>query len=299
MRRTLASLLALLCGCGSGVTGTIGSHVSIRAVEVRVAGPATVRAVLGSPDLLPALIRSLKGGSVRLLSTSAEVCEETAAASEEVDYCVHLLHSNSSADSIALTYEVEGLRWAPEYDWNQAGGEYRISGSVRLTNNTGRSWNADTVLILDSDDTVLARAEDAAIPPGEVAYPWWSTTGRVQGPIVSFGWPFADRARALMAIFPRRPGPVMSAGGLPAYGRDTLWLPADSILEVEQLMGQLPDGYRYLLRLTNKTATAVTARLRLPRSLPRGASLCSDPPERIDLRPNATDSIALEYRYGR
>jgi hypothetical protein len=297
MRRTLASLLALLCGCGSGVTGSLEEHLSIRAVEVRQSGPATVRAVLRSPGLLAELIRSLEGTSVRHLRADAEVDAETAEASRRAGYCVELQPYAGRPDSLYVTCEVDGLSWSPDYSWSLAGGEVGMTGRIRLSNATDTDWSADTVLVLDRDGTVLARAEGVGVPPGTVIYPWWRSNGSAHGPVVSFGWPEPGRARAMLAFFPRMPGPVVSSDMLPAYGGDTLWLPADGLLRVDQRTAQLADGYSYRLRLTNTTDSAVTAELRFPARLPRGTVLSGRPPGSLTLQPGATDSLALLYRY--
>ncbi len=303
MRRWFATLLALVTGCGGGLTGRLNDDLSISAIEVRADSPATVRATLACPALLPDLIGLLESLDVRGVVVVAEMDEALVEAFDSAGYWLEIEPPGDNRSTVEVTIDLYGIQWTPEYSWTN-GDSATMAARVRISNGTGQRLEADTVMVLDRDGTVLARAREVCIPRGGKTFPWWSSSGRTAGPIVCFGWPLPDRAQVMVAFFPDRPGPIIGMdsrnGMLPVYSGDTLWLPADDLLDLRQGMEQLRAGYSYTVRLTNLTDVARDVPIRYPAMLPRGARAMDPyPPHSLFLQPGQTDSTELVYEYPR
>ncbi|MFO7950257.1 MAG: hypothetical protein R6U36_07800 [Candidatus Fermentibacteraceae bacterium] len=301
MRRAFATLMLLLAGCGGGLTGHLGEDLSIAAIEVRTDSTATLHASLSDAGLLPELLGLLEGLDIRGVTVRARMDRELAEAFDEATYWLEVEPAAEGASAALLHIDLYGLSWSPAYTWSN-GQSAEMTAEVLISNATGHILEADTVLVLDRDGTVLAKALGATIPRGERAFPWWTTGGTVHGPVVRFGWPLPDRARAMMAFLPDRPGPVTGTesreGILPVYSSDTLWLPADDVLDVRQYVEQLPAGYAYAIHMTNISDSPMSAGIRIPHSLPRGAGLAGPvPPKTVILAPGQSDSITFTYVY--
>ena len=293
--------MLLLTGCGGGLTGHLSEDLSIGALEVRTDSTATLRASLSDADLLPELLALLEVLDIRGVTVLAKIDRELAEAFDEATYWLEVEPAPVGTSTASLFIDLYGLSWSPAYAWSN-GEDAELTAEVRISNDIGQQLEADTVLVLDRDGTVLAKALDVTIPQGERTFPWWSTGGTLHGPVVRFGWPLLDRARAMMAFIPDRPGPVTGMesreGVLPVYSSDTLWLPADDVLDLRQDVEQLPAGYSYAVRLKNTSDSPVGIEIRLRGSLPRGAELTGPvPPQAVTLAPGQSDSITFTYEY--
>lgn len=301
MRRASATLMLLLAGCGGGLTGQLSEDLSITAIEVRTDSTATLRAGMSDDGLLQELLGLLEGLDIQGVTVRTRMDRELAEAFDEATYWLEVEPAAEGTSAALLHIDLYGLSWSPAYSWSN-GQSAEMTAEVLISNATGHILQADTVLVLDRDGTVLAKALGATIPPGERAFPWWTTGGTVHGPVVRFGWPLPDRARAMTAFLPDRPGPVTGTesreGVLPVYSSDTLWLPADDVLDVRQDVEQLPAGYAYIVRIKNISNSSMNASIRIPESLPRGADLTGPmPPQTVTLAPGQSDSITFAYEY--
>lgn len=301
MRRAFATLTLLLAGCGGGLTGHLSEDLSIRAIEVHTDSTATLRASLSDDGLLPELLGLLEGLDIRGVTVRTSMNRELTEAFDEATFWLEVEPAPEGTSAAFLLIDLYGLSWSPAYTCSN-GENAELAAEVRISNATGHRLEADTVLVLDHDGTVLAKALGATIPRGERAFPWWTTAGTAHDPVVRFGWPLPDRARAMKAFLPDRPGPVTGmesrVGVLPVYSRDTLWLPADDVLDVRQDVEQLPAGYAYVIRMTNTSDSPMSAAIRIPESLPRGAELTGPmPPQTVILAPGQSDSITFTYEY--
>ena len=302
MRRLFATLLALLAGCGSGLTGGVEDNLRIESISVRSGSPAVVRASLDDPSMLPDLIWGLERMKAQRLRASSPLSTELQTALDSSRVPVEIDFDGQAQSPLPLSIGVEGINWQPSYSWDLQTARPFMEGIVRIHNATGRGWQAESVVVLDRDGTVLARALEADIPLGSTEYPWWRSSGSTGRTVISFGWPIPDRAVAMTPFFPDTPGPVIFTeqrrSPLPVYMGDTLWLPADDELELIQSTRQLEDGYSYTVVVKNLASRQIEFRLRLPQRLPRGANLSSTTPEGdIRLSPGESDSIGFSYIY--
>jgi hypothetical protein len=303
MRRAFATLLALLAGCGGGLSGRLSDDVNIAAVDIRIDSVAVVRGTLSDRGVLPDFIGALEDLDVSSVSVRAPMGDGLQEAFNSASFWLEVERPRGTESGASLEIALEGVHWAPEYSWT-GGDSARVTASVSVFNGTGQSLVAETVSVLDRDGTVLARAAEAVIPAGRKTYPWWSSSGSMYGPYVRFGWPLPDRACAMMAFLPERPGPVTGMetrrGILPAYSRDTLWLPADDLIDLGQSVQQLPAGYGYTLTLTNLSSHPLEVGLRIPDRLPRGATIVDPrPPQTVLLQAGQSELLRLVYEYPR
>jgi hypothetical protein len=309
MRSATLALLLLASSCG-GISGYLSRDLENASIRLHSERPAELAGTLDGPmdpeDFLSEA--SISGvsclGMTVARDDSAGIAE--AVTSNPLLFAGRLDLTVGAADRpIELAAEQKGLIWTPDVIFTMQGDSFQLEAGVTIRNETGQTWSFDRLEIADSSDSLLMSAtEPGSILPGDVTYPWRTLTGRILGPVVSYGFPEpADWSviRPVATCSADLRGLDASSAGLAGWTGDTLWLDGGGLLELSVTRNPLPSGYGFDLIVRNPGERPVEFGLMCPPRLPSGAAVIfeSTPPDAIELPPGGEVSIRYRISYTR
>lgn len=264
MNRILASAAALvMAGCASrGYSGYASEDLQEVTIFLSTSRNSVVSGVprLGSPV---DFARNLSTPGISLLELTIKPDDSTGIQKvmEESEFPI-LIDFGETMASLHL----EGLSW-----------ELRITpgpitrGAALLLNDTGETWHADQVQ-LDAGREPLARSSGTVvIPPQGVLFPWWEIETSPPDTLLVYGFPVEGRWNPVIAIPVRETPPPLPEGCGALHRSDTLWIPADNLLQTDLSWTFEDDGYDCRLDMRSTSEKDVHYRIILPGRLPRGA----------------------------
>lgn len=294
-------VLILLCACGEEYTGLGSVDLRVTSITFRDSDPATITGTLpsGKPaDFVMALDAPLIQAATVVFLPGAD----TSGLSEANDIISFPLSSGYSelnqADAVA-EFEIQhrGLSWAPVYSIRTNGGSRRLYASALLQNSTTQTWNADTIRLMDQENNSVTTASGRiTVGPGSNPVPWWDAPVGSPEAVIIYGWPIPGRWNPLMAVYCPTAGRVESWTESVYERNDTLWFPADSLLELELTWQQMPDKYHCFLEASSSANEPILWKIQWPETLPRGADL--DPGiDSFELSPGEAITILYKELY--
>ncbi|MCK5131682.1 MAG: hypothetical protein KAR40_05960 [Candidatus Sabulitectum sp.] len=293
---TIAATL-LLCACGEKYTGLGSVDLRVTSITFSDSDPATITGTLpsGKPaDFILAVdAPQVKGITVRF-SPQADTAG-LAEANNTVSFPLFADLQTQQSDGIA-EFELlhAGLSWIPDYSLREETGTRKIYATALLNNTTAQTWRTDTVRLVDPENNSVTTATGRiTIRPGTHPVPWWDAAAGVPEAVISYGWPIRGRWNPMIAVYCPAAGRVESWTGSIYCKNDTLWFPADSLIELHLTWQQMPTEYRCFMEAISLTDSTMHWRIQWPERLPRGADI--DPGiESFEL--SSGEAITIMYR---
>lgn len=264
MKPIFASLpILMLCGCaGTGFTGYASKDLG---EVVILLNPDSGAIVTGVP---------LHGTPVEFAShlTTQGITELTMWSSQQDTTGIQRLQENASFPVLfnfgepRVTLHLDGLYW-----------ELRISqgpnttGTAIIMNNTGETWTADTVELASEAGVIARSSGPVRIPTEGAVFPWWELGAARPDTIIMYDFPVQGRWNAVIAIPLDGTPPPLPPSHEGTLINDTLWLPADNLVQTSLTWTARSNGYNCTLDLISTSDKDVTYRVILPERLPRGA----------------------------
>ncbi|MCP4647525.1 MAG: hypothetical protein GY852_07300, partial [bacterium] len=272
------SILLLLCGCNEKFTGLGSVDLRITSITFRDSDPATITGTL--PSGKPAdFITAVDAPQVQAISVLFASDADTSGLSEANTLISYPLSSGCSApnraDAVA-EFEIQhnGLFWTPVYSVKYEEGSARIYASALLKNTTAQTWKADTLRFLNPENSSVTTATGRiTVNPGSNPIPWWDAPVSTPQQVIRYGWPIRGRWNPLIAYYCPAAGRVESWTNKIYKQNDTLWIPADSLIELDLTWQQMPGEYRCFMEAVSLTDEVIHWKIQWPLTLPRGASL--------------------------
>ncbi|MCK5786070.1 MAG: hypothetical protein KAH54_05885 [Candidatus Sabulitectum sp.] len=286
------ALLLLLCACGKEFTGLGSVDLHITSITFRDSDPATITGML--PSGKPAdFVLAVDGDQIRGMTVRYNSDTDTtglAEANNRLTFPLFVEPGGSAEFEIMHT----GLFWTPDYSIQEEGGVRRIFASAILSNSTTQTWCVDTLRLTDPENSVVTTASGRiTIEPGTNPVPWWDSPAGTPQAVITYGWPIHGRWNPMIAVFCPSAGRVESWTENIYQRNDTLWFPADSLIELDLTWQQMPNEYRCVMEAISLTDSIINWRIQWPERLPRGAEI--DPGiESFEL--SSGEAFAILYR---
>ncbi len=264
MKPILASLpVILLCGCArTGFTGYASRDLG---EVVILLNPDSGALVTGVP---------LHGTPVEFashLTTQGVTLLEMRSSAQDTSG-IQRLQENAAFPVLfdfgepRVTLHLDGLHW-----------ELRISlgpnttGTAIIMNNTGETWTADTVELSNEDGVIARSSGPVRIPSEGAVFPWWELGTTRPDTMLVYGFPVQGKWNAVIAVPLTGTPPPLPASYAGTLTGDTLWIPADSLIQTNLTWTTRSNGYDCTLDLRSTSDKEVSYRVILPERLPRGA----------------------------
>ena len=270
--------LLLLCACGEKYTGLGSVDLHVTSITFRDSDPATITGMLpsGKPAEFVLAVDAplILGIMVRYFPQA-----DTAGLAEANNYVSFPLFSelgdSQQSEGVA---EIEilhaGLSWQPDYIIQVEGETRKIYARAFLNNTTTQTWQADTVRLLNPQNSPVTTATGRiTIRPGTNPIPWWNAHAGTPEAIITYGWPVHGRWNPMIAFYCPAAGRVESWTESIYQRNDTLWFPADSLVELNLTWQQMPREYRCFMEAISLTDSTLHWRIQWPDRLPRGADI--------------------------
>ncbi len=292
------ALVLLVCGCGDKYTGLGSVDLQIKSIVFNDSDPATITGTLLSGK--PAnFITAVDAPQIRSLSVQISHQADTTGmveANNTVNFPiqVELNRALGSEGTAEFAIQHDGLSWIPDYAFRADSGTRRIYATAFLNNSTAQTWHADTIrLAAHGNGLVTTATGRLAVKPGRNTVPWWNAPAGPPEALITYGWPVRGRWNPMIAVYCPTAGRVESWTGSIYQRNDTLWFPADSLVELNLSWQQLAREYRCSIEAISLTDSTVNWRILWPERLPRGADI--DPG--IDsFQLSSRESVTIEYR---
>lgn len=271
------AVLFLLCACGERYTGLGSVDLHVTSITFSDSDPATITGTL--PSGKPAqFIVAVDAPQIRGMIVRYSPLADTAGLAEAnntVSFPLFFQQQVQQMDGVA-EFELlhEGLFWEPDYSIQPDAGERRIYATALLNNNTNQTWHADTIRLVDGDNSPVTTATGRiTIRPGSHPVPWWDAPVGLPEAVITYGWPVRGRWNPMIAVYCPGAGRVESWTGSIYHRADTLWFPADSLIELNLTWQQMPSQYHCFMEAVSLTDSTINWRIEWPERLPRGAEI--------------------------
>lgn len=293
-----AAVLFLLCACGEEYTGLGSVDLHVTSITFSDSDPATITGIL--PLGKPAeFLQAVDAPQVREISVRCSSSADTSGFAEANKRVSFLLFVDpeeiQNLDGIAEFKILHaGLSWFPSYSIRADRGSRRIYATAQLKNATTQTWQTDTVRLTNRENNLVTTAAGRiTIRPGTSPVPWWDAAAGAPLAVIMYGWPVQGRWNPMVGLRCPSAGKVENWGNDIYQKNDTLWFPADSLLELDLAWQQMPTSYRCSMRAISLTDQGMEWNIRWPKKLPRGADI--EPGiERFEL--SAGESVTIQYR---
>jgi hypothetical protein len=288
MKQVLASLaIILLCSCGgAGFTGYASRDLG---EVVILLNPDSGAMVTGIP---------LHGTPVEFANhlTTPGVTQMKMWSSPQDTTGIQRLQENAAFPVLfdfgepRVTLHLDGLHW-----------ELRISqgssttGTAIIRNNTGETWTADIVELAGEYGVIARSSGPVRIPPEGAVFPWWELEAARPDTILMYDFPVQGRWNAVIAIPLQGTPPPLPQSHEGTLTSDTLWLPADNLIQTDLTWTRRSNGYSCTLELRSTSDKEVNYRVILPDRLPRGA--VTQPGEGFSQRITLPAGHSTQLRY--
>ena len=287
-----------MCGCGDKYTGLGSVDLQIKSIVFNDSDPATITGTL--PSGKPAnFITAVDAPQIKSLSVQISSDADTAGmleANNTVSFPlqVELNRALRSVGTAEFSIQHDGLSWIPDYSVRADSGSRRIYATAFLNNSTAQTWHADTIrLVAPGNGLVTTATGRWAVKPGQNVVPWWNAPVGAPEALISYGWPVRGRWNPMIAVYCPTAGRIESWTEAIYQRNDTLWFPADSLIELNLSWQQMPSEYRCSMEAVSLTDSTVNWKILWPSRLPRGADI--DPGiESFEL--SSRESVTIEYR---
>jgi len=276
MKKLLAiSALLLLAACGEEYTGLGSVDLHVTSITFSDSDPATITGTLpsGKPaEFILAVDSAQVSGIAFQLSPQADT-SGFARANNLAGFPVSV--SSGPAQGVAtVTMHHTGLWWSPSYSIKAEGSTRRIFASALLSNTTEQVWQADTVRFADPENNIVTTATGhITVRPGTYPVPWWNAPAGVPEAVITYGWPILGRWNPMIAVYCPSAGRVENWTQSVYQRNDTLWFPADSLIELDLTWQQFPGKYHCFMDAVSLTDQEMLWRILWPETLPRGANI--------------------------
>lgn len=288
----------LLCGCGKQFTGLGSQDLQVSSITFHDSYPATITGIL--PSGKPAdFAEAADSPLMQSMTISCFASADTSGLveiNERVSYPLFYSLNNGTAGNATASVELEqtGLTWKPDYSLSEENGERRIYASATLVNMTIQTWQADTVRFMSPENAqVTAATGRITIRQGDSQIPWWNAYVSEPVHLIRYGWPSPGRWNPLLAVHCPAKGRVESWTGQVFELADTLYFPADSLLDLDLTWEQTERGYDCFLAAESRSDEPITWKIEWPETLPRGADI---EPGTSTLEVNPGQSVTILYK---
>lgn len=264
MKTVLTSLfLALLAGCaGGGHTGLASQDLSEVVILLRPDGEARIE---GNP---------IHGSSLEFakhLTTPGVTLVEISYHEEDTTGIGGILETSQfpillSLGEPGVVLHIEGLYWELRIQPGE-----RTTGNALIVNSTGETWSAERVDLADGEAILARSSGPVRIPPEGTVFPWWEMEAFPPDTLLVYGFPTPGRWNPLIALPMKDRPPPFPGTSSARLSNDTLWLPADHLVQASLSWTRIANGYRCTLELHSKADYPVNWSIILPDRLPRGA----------------------------
>lgn len=295
---TAVIVFVILAGCGNRFSGLGSVDLQITSITFRDSYPATITGIL--PSGKPAdFVMAADSPLIQEMRVICSSQEDTSGMSEANDmigfplFCtVDRFNPEQGSASIQMLFS--GLKWTPDYSIRQENGTQRIYASARLENSTVETWQTDTLRFMDTrNDLITTATGRITVRQGTSLIPWWNAPAGVPVPIIRYGWPVPGKWNPLLAVTCPAMGRVESWNGQVYASHDTLFFPADSLIELDLSWQQFPAEYHCVLTAESIGEEPLEWHMIWPERLPRGASIVHGT-DTFRLSPG--ESVSILYR---
>ncbi len=292
------AVLLLLCACGEEFTGLGSVDLHVTSITFRDSDPATITGTLpfGKPAefILAVDAPQIKGITVKysLQTDTSGLAEASNTISFPLFSEPEAIQPSGGTAQIEILHD--GLFWKPAYSIRADGGSGRIYAAALLNNTTAQTWQTDTVRLVDPGNSPVTTATGRiTIRPGANPVPWWDAPAGAPEAVITYGWPVHGRWNPMIAVYCPAAGRIESWTETIYQRNDTLWFPADSLIELDLTWQQMPSQYHCFMEAISLTDSTIHWRIQWPERLPRGADI--DPGiENFELA--SGEAITILYR---
>ncbi len=269
-------MLLLLCACGEKYTGLGSVDLHVTSIIFSDSDPATITGTL--PSGKPAeFIIAVDAPQIEAITVKFNPQADTSGFSDANNMVGYPLFFQSVQQSEGVAeFEIlhSGLSWIPDYQLRVDGGNRRIYASALLSNTTAQTWQADTIRLVNPDNSLVTTATGRiTVRPGTNPIPWWDASAGTPEAVITYGWPVHGRWNPMIAVYCPAAGRVESWTEDIYQRNDTIWFPADSLIELDLTWQQRPSQYHCFLEATSLTDSTMNWRIEWPHRLPRGADI--------------------------
>lgn len=299
MKRISAlSALLLLCACGEEFTGLGSVDLQITSITFHDSDPATITGNLlsGKPAGFIMKADGTLISSMTVTCSSPADTQGMAEANNEVDFPLFYTVSDNEETDSSISFEIDcgGLSWSPDYSFIQENSQNRVYASAKLMNMTVQTWQADTLRFNDNENQSVTTATGRiTVRQGESLIPWWDAPTGNPVHVIRYGWPQSGRWNPLTAVYCPAGGRVESWTNQVWLSGDTLYFPADSLIELELTWEQHPGEYQCFLTAESRAESMIEWEIQWPDRLPRGAEI-EPGQETLQIAPR--ESITILYK---
>lgn len=288
----------LLCACGEEFTGLGSVDLRVTSITFRDSDPATITGTL--PSGKPAeLILAIDAPQVKGITVKYSQQADTSGLIEANNTLSFPLFSEpgeiQTPNGIAeIEILHDGLFWVPSYSIRTDSGSRKVYATALLNNTTAQTWQADTIRLVNPENSSVTTATGRiTIKPGTNPVPWWDAPAGTPEAVITYGWPIQGRWNPMIVVYCPAAGRVESWAESIYQRNDTLWFPADSLIELDLTWQQMPGEYYCFMEAISLTDSTVHWRIQWPENLPRGATI--DPGiESFEL--SSGEAITILYR---
>ncbi len=276
MKKLLAiSALLFLAACGEEYTGLGSVDLHVTSITFSDSDPATITGTLpsGKPAEFVLAVDSAQVRGIAFQLSSQADTSGFARANNLAGFPVTI--SRGAAQGVAtVTMLYAGLRWSPSYAIEVEGSTRRVFASAMLNNTTEQVWQTDTVRFTDPENSIVTTATGhITVRPGTYPIPWWNAPAGVPEAVIIYGWPVHGRWNPMIAVYCPSAGRVENWTQTVYQRNDTLWFPADSLIELDLTWQQFPRKYHCFMEAVSRTDQEMRWRIVWPETLPRGANV--------------------------
>lgn len=277
-RFTAVIITLLLCACGRQLTGLGSQDLQISSITFHDSYPATITGILpaGKPSDFAAAADSPLIQSITMSCFSPEDTSGLSEVNTLISYPLFysIISETGEPGTALVKIEQKGLTWEPDYILSEENGDRRIYASAALENMTVQTWQADTVRFMSPENIqVTAATGRITIRQGHSHIPWWDAHASEPVHIIRYGWPSPGRWNPLVAVTCPGKGRIVSWTEQVFETADTLYFPADSLLELNLAWEQEERGYDCFLSAESRSDITITWEIEWPETMPRGAGI--------------------------
>ncbi|PIE51108.1 hypothetical protein CSA37_05715 [Candidatus Fermentibacteria bacterium] len=295
MKRLLIPLLILLIlGCGRSFTGLGSVDLQVSSITFHDSHPATITGILpsGKPAQFAAAADSPLIEGMKLICTVQQDTSGIEQVNRMADYPISCERIDGETAIVEIFHN--GMVWRPEYRYIEENGTQTVYASAAITNMSIQTWQADTLRFLAPDRSqVTAAIGRITVRQGVSRFPWWNAYAGRQQHIIRYGWPVPGKWNPLTAVVCPGKGRVESWTGRIFENGDTLFFPADSLLDISLDWEQGASDYQCFLTAKSHANQQMEWKVLWPETLPRGAEI-EPGPDSFQIQPE--QSVTLLYK---
>lgn len=286
-------------GCSEEYYSGLGSvDLHVTSITFRDSDPATITGTLASGK--PAeFIRVVDAPQVKGISVRFSIETDTTGLNEvnnTVSFPLQVELNQFIQEETVAEFQLDhaGLSWTPSYALRADTGVRRVYASALVNNTTAQTWQADTVRFINPENGPVTTATGRiAIRPGSFPIPWWNAVAAPPEAKIVYGWPVHGKWNPMIAVYCPAAGRVEEWTGSIYQRGDTLWFPADSLLELNLTWEQQPREYHCLMEAVSLTDSTMNWTIQWPDQLPRGADIT---PGLDSFELHSRESVTILYR---